>query len=40
VSILGCYTNIAPGTTRDEHAADIADIAALATPHGRVSFEP
>ena len=33
--LLGCYANIAPGTEPAQHAADLA---ALATPHGRVLF--
>jgi len=33
--LLGCYTNIAPGTSPAQHALDIAT---LATPHGRVLF--
>ncbi len=33
--LLGCYANIAPGTQPAQHAADLA---ALATPHGRVLF--
>jgi monoamine oxidase len=33
--LLGCYANIAPGTDPAQHAADLA---ALATPHGRVLF--
>ena len=33
--LRGCYANIAPGTTPEQHAADLA---ALATPHGRVLF--
>ncbi len=33
--LLGCYANIAPGTDPAQH---VADLAALATPHGRVLF--
>jgi monoamine oxidase len=33
--LLGCYANIAAGTEPAQHAADLA---ALATPHGRVLF--
>jgi monoamine oxidase len=33
--LFGCYANIAPGTNLAQHAADLA---ALATPHGRVLF--
>lgn len=33
--LLGCYANIAPGTDPAQHAIDLA---ALATPHGRVLF--
>jgi monoamine oxidase len=33
--LRGCYANIAPGTEPAQHAADLA---ALATPHGRVLF--
>jgi polyamine oxidase len=33
--VLGCYANIALGTTPDEH---VADIATLGTPHGRILF--
>jgi polyamine oxidase len=33
--LLGCYTNIAPGTDPAVHAADLTT---LATPHGRVLF--
>ena len=33
--LLGCYANIAPGTDPAQHAIDVA---ALATPHGRVLF--
>ncbi len=33
--LLGCYTNIAPGTDPAQHTIDVAT---LATPHGRVLF--
>jgi len=33
--LLGCYTNIAPGTDPAQHTADLIT---LATPHGRVLF--
>jgi monoamine oxidase len=33
--VLGCYANIALGTSPDQH---LADIATLQSPHGRVLF--